>query len=124
MIEQSLFCQFLELGARTSIITIRIYTYTATWRKDTGHFYILRIHQFNKILHNLIHAVLMKIAMISKAEKIEFQAFALYHPLIRYIINIYGREIGLPRYGAKTGELRTIETNPIIILLMFVGKSL
>jgi hypothetical protein len=62
--------------------------------------------------------------MITETEKIEFQAFALHHFHIGDVADTDFREIRLSRYGAKAGELRTIETHPIIITGMLSDISM
>ena len=42
----------------------------------------------------------------------------------RYVSDIYMPEIRLPRFGTKSGELRTIECDDIFIFRMFILKSL
>ena len=66
----------------------------------------------------------MEIAMIAETEKIKLKAFAFHHPFTRYVSDIYMPEIRLPRFGTKSGELRTIECDDIFIFRMFILKSL
>lgn len=37
------------------------------------------VHKTDQILHNDIHAILMKISVIAEAEKVQLQRFALHH---------------------------------------------
>jgi hypothetical protein len=64
----------------------------------------------------------MKVPMIAEGEEVQLQALALHKVLIRYIGYDYRREIRLPRYRAKAGELRAIEFYEIIIARVLVRK--
>ena len=61
---------------------------------------IFWVHQLDQVLHDHIHAVLVKVAMITEAEEIELQALALHHQHARDIINNEVSEIRLARLWA------------------------
>ena len=77
MTSHSLLGQFLVLGAGTAVVCVRIYRYAATGYKETGHLYVLGIHQFDKVLHDAVHAVLVESAVIAVTVQIEFERLAL-----------------------------------------------
>ena len=64
-------CNVFPLCTRFTIITVRINGNTASWSKFSPHFNVFRIHQFDKVFHNDIDAILMEISMIAEAEKVE-----------------------------------------------------
>ena len=55
----------------------RIYGDASARREESCHLQIQRIHEPEKVVGNDIDAVLMKIAMVAEAEKIEFQALTM-----------------------------------------------
>lgn len=70
MIHHAELRHLLELRTLAAVVGIRIDGNPATRSKDTGDFDVFRIHQTNEILHDLVHAIFMKIAMVAKAEQI------------------------------------------------------
>ena len=90
--------------------------------EDAANLQISWIHQLNKVFHNDIHAILMKIAMVTETEKIKFQTLAFHHILTRNIINNYLSKIRLTRFRAKAGKLRASKSHEILILGMLVLK--
>ena len=92
--------------------------------EQSGHLDVLRIHQTDQVLHDDVHAILMEIAMVAEAEQIELEALALDHADIRDILDAYLGEIRLPGDRTETREFRTVETHPVVILLMLVHKRL
>ena len=78
MIEETMLGKFLVLCARASIVGKWIDADSATWSEKSYYLDVFRIHKFDKILHNDIYAILMKIAMITEAEKIQLQGFTFY----------------------------------------------
>jgi hypothetical protein len=69
--------------------------------KQSYDFQILRFHQFDQVLHNDVHAILVEVAVVAETEEVEFQALALYHKRARYVINNKVSEIGLACFGTK-----------------------
>ncbi|KAA6314227.1 hypothetical protein EZS27_035127, partial [termite gut metagenome] len=82
------------------------------------------IHQFNEVFHNHVYAIFVKRTMIAKAEKVEFQAFALYHFYVGEVADTNLCKVGLPCNGAKTCKFGAVEAHPIVIFGMFIVKSL
>ena len=121
---EPLLCQSLVFGAGTSIIGIRINGYTSTGSEKSRDLYIFRIHECDEILHYDIDAIFVKISVVTEAEKIELEAFALHHLDVRDITDSYLREIRLARDRAERGEFRTIESHPVVVARMFVDKCL
>lgn len=120
---ETLLGEALPFGAGTAVVGVRVYGNAAARGEETGDLDVFRVHQANQVLHDFVHAVFVEIAVVPETEKIEFQAFALDHPAVRDIADAYLGEIGLSGNRAKAGELRAIETHPIVIVGMFVLKS-
>jgi len=68
MFEQSLFGNIKPFCPFFSIVTVGVNGYPTSRGKHSPDFFVLGIHQLNKIFHDDIHAVFMNIAMVSKAE--------------------------------------------------------
>jgi hypothetical protein len=66
----------------------------------------------------------MEVAVVSEGEKVQFETFALHHPLPRDITDVNMSEIRLSCFGAECSELRAIERNEIFVLWVFVRESL
>ena len=92
--------------------------------KQADDLQILGIHQLDQVLHDDVHTILMKIAMVAEAEQVEFQAFALDHAHTRDVVDDDVAKIGLARLGAQRGELGAIERHHIFILGVLVLESL
>ena len=92
--------------------------------KNARHLNIFRIHQLNQIFHDDIHAIFMKIAMITETKQIQLQALAL-HPFSHQAGRRYGfPQIGLSCNRTQTGKFGTVKTYPIVVSGMFVHKGL
>ena len=106
-----------------AIIGERIDGNTTARHKHAHHLEILGVHKFHQILHDNVHAVLMKIAVIAEAEKIEFQALAFHHSLARDVVDDDFSEVGLSGFRTKSGEFRAIESDEIFVLGVLVRES-
>ena len=122
LLEKSLLFQLHVLGI--CVVGERVDADTASRHKPPGDLQILGIHQFDEILHDDVHAVLVKVPMITEGEEIEFETLALHHPLAGDITDIDMSEIRLAGLGAQGSELRTVERHQIFVLRMFVRKGL
>ena len=81
--------------------------------KQAYHLDITRIHQLHQVFHNHVHAVFVKVAVVTETEQIQFQALALHHALARNIADYDFAEIGLRRDGAQRGKFRANKRNHI-----------
>ena len=124
MITHTVLRQLFVLGVWATVVTIRIDGDTSARSKDPCYFDVFRIHQLNQVFHDDVYAVLMKITVITEAEKIEFQALALYHLNIRQVADTYLGKVGLSGDGTKAGKLGTVETHPIVVSGVFGYKRL
>ena len=122
LLAEALCLELLMIGVR--VVGEWIDTDSSARHEIAGDLKILRIHQFDQIFHDDVHAILMKIAVVAEGEEVELEALALHHPLARDITDVQVSEIRLPGFGAEGGELRTIESHQIFVLRMLVRKSL
>ena len=77
---KALFCSLFPLCTRLAIVCVWIDGQTTARRKLAPHLDIFRIHQLHEIFHDDVDTILVKVAVISEAEQIKLQAFALHHP--------------------------------------------
>lgn len=118
--KESLLGKFLELSAGASVVGIGMNTYAAAWSEEARDFDVLRIHKADKVLHDDVHAVLVKVAVIAKTEEIEFETFALHHTFIGDVGYAHFGKVGLAGNGAEGRELGTVEAYPIVVVGMFI----
>ena len=124
MIAHPILRQFLILGTRTAVIAIRINGDPAARSKDARHLYIFGIHQLYQVFHDDIHAIFMKITVITETEQIQFQTLALHHFHIGKIGDTDLRKVGLSCNRTQTGKFGAVETYPIVVSGMLVHKGL
>ena len=124
MIHESVLCKFLVLCSWTTIVSVWIDADATTRSKDARHLNILRIHETDKIFHDDIYAILMKVAMIAEREEIKLQALALNHSHVWHILNLYLCKVWLTCNRTERSELWTVEQYPVVILWMFILKAL
>ena len=120
--QEALFHHVLMFGI--AVIGERFDGDAATGVEQSNDLQIFRIHQFDQIFHDDVHAVFMKVAMVAKAEEVEFQALALHHQRTRNVVDNEVSKVGLTCLGAQGGELRTIHGHKVLVLRMFVLKRL
>ena len=121
---ETLLGEGLVLGAGASVVGVRVDGDATAWGEEAGDFYVLGIHQLNKILHDLVDAILVEIPVVAKTEQVQFQALALDHPHVWNITDPYLCEVRLPRDRAQARELRAVEPHPVVIALMLVDERL
>ena len=63
----------LPSGSGLSVIAVGINGNAASRSKFSPDLNVFRIHKTDQILHNDIHAILMKIPVIAEAEKVQLQ---------------------------------------------------
>ena len=122
MVGQAVPCYLFPFGARSAVVAVWVNGNTAAWCKFAPHFDIFWIHEFDKIFHNDIDTVFVKIPMIAETEQIQFQRLTFYHPFSRYVRDINGSKIRLTCHWAQAGKFRTVEFYEIIIVWMFVWE--
>ena len=110
----------LPSGSGFSVIAVGINGNAASRRKFSPDLNIFRIHKTDQILHNDVHAILMKISVIAEAEKIQLQRFALHHFFTGYVGYRDRREIWLSGNGTKACKFRTVKFYKVIVVRMLV----
>ena len=123
MHKETLLRSLLPFGSRLAVVGIRIDGQTAARQEFAPNLNILRLHQFDKILHNDIYAVFMEITVITEAEQVQLQRFAFYQTFVGHIRNIDSRKIRLSCHRTKAGKFRTVKFNPVIILRMLIREG-
>ena len=116
--------QCFIFSPRTAVIGIRMDGYSSARREKTEHFYVLGIHQLDKVVHDHVDAILMEPAMVAETEKIQFQALAFNHPDVRDVADADLCKVRLAGYGTEGSELRAVELHPIIPSGMHVLECL
>ena len=124
MVAHTVTGKLLIFRAGTAVIGIGPDGNPAPRGKYARNFYIFGLHEPDKILHDHVHAILMKISMVAEAEQIKLEALALHHFPVRKITDADFRKIRLAGNGTEAGELRTVETYPVIVVRVFVGECL
>lgn len=95
VIHQSVLGHLLILRARTTPVAVWVDRDAAARREFAPYFDITRIHHFDQIVHDDVHAVFVEIPMVAEAEQIQLERLALNHLLIGDIGDIDRREIWL-----------------------------
>jgi hypothetical protein len=121
---ETLFGQFLVLGTRTAVVGVRIDGDAATRGKEACDLDVFGIHQFDEVLHDDVYAVLVEVSVVSEAEKIELETLALDHLDVRDIADAKLCEVRLSCNRTERGELRAVETHPVVIALVLVFECL
>ena len=89
-----------------------------------GHLEVLGVHQLHQILHNDIHAILVKITMVAEREQVQLEALALDHTFARDITDVDMPEVRLSGFRTKSRELGTVEGHQVLVLGVFVLEGL
>ena len=120
---EAIFCQILILCSRASIVGIGVNADASTRGKESCNFDVFRVHQADEVFHDDVHAVFVEVAVVAKAEEIEFQAFAFDHAPVGQVADAYFGKVGLPGDGAQTGEFGAVEAYPIIVIGVAIFES-
>ena len=65
--------QLLPLCTGSAVVAVWINRYSASRKKLSPDLNIFRIHKFYQILHYDIHTILVKIPVITEAEKVQLE---------------------------------------------------
>lgn len=123
MVSQSVPCHVFPARTGLTVIAVRVDRNAASRSKFTPDFDVFRIHQFDQVFHDDIHAVFMEVPMISEAEQVKFERFTFYHFFTRDVGNIDCRKIRLAGNRTEAGKFRTVEFNKIVVIRVFVVKT-
>ena len=70
MIHKAVLGQLGILCSLTTIVGVGVDADAAAGREYTRHLDIFRVHEADEVFHYLVHAVFMKVAVVSETEKI------------------------------------------------------
>ena len=68
VVHHPIVCHLLILGAWATVVGVWVDADATTWSEDACHFNVLRIHKVYEILHNLIDAIFMEVAVVAERE--------------------------------------------------------
>lgn len=107
-----------------AIIAVRIDGDAAARGEFAPDFDVARVHQFDQIVHNDVHAILVEVAVVAEAEQIQLERFALDHFDIGHIADVNRRKVRLAGHRAEAREFRAVEFDEIVAVWMLVVKRL
>ena len=107
-----------------TVVAIWINGNSAAGQKFAPYFDICRVHQINKVVHNYVNAVFVKVAAVSESKEIQLQGLAFNHLFTRYVRNVDRGKIGLPRNGTKACKFGTVELNEVVPTDVLICKRL
>ena len=120
---KAIFGQAFVFRAGNAVVGIGVDADAAAGGEQTGHFYELRSHKADEVLHDDVHAVLVEVTVVTEAKEIEFEAFALDHFFSGDVGDAYFGKVGLSRDGAQASEFGAVEAYPIVVVGMLVDES-
>ena len=92
--------------------------------EDTRYLEVLRVHQFDQVFHDDVDTIFVEIAVVAEREEVEFERLGLHHLLPRDVGDVNRGKVGLTGLRAQRSELRTTESNQILVIRMFVYEGL
>ena len=95
----------------------------ASGGEDTRYLEVFGVHQFDQVFHDDVDAVFVEVAVVAEREKVEFERLGLHHLLSRDVGDVDCCEVRLPCLWAQRSELRTMESNQILVVRMFVYEG-
>ena len=98
-------------------------TDAASGGEDTRYLEVFGVHQFDQVFHDDVDTIFVEIAVVAEREEVEFERLRLHHLLSWNVRDINRGEVGLPRLGTQRSELRTMESNQILVVRMFVYEG-
>ena len=123
MRSEALLGQCGPLGAGAAVVGVGVDGDAAAGSEETGDLNVLGVHELNQVLHDGVDNILVEITVAAEAEQIQLQRLAFHHAYIRNVRNPDFRKVRLAGDGAQGGELRAIETYPVVVLRMLVFKG-
>ena len=115
--------QGFVFGAGTAVVGIGEDADAAAGGEETGDLDVFGLHEAHEVFHDDIDAVFMEVAVVAEGEEVEFQALAFDHALAGNVGDANLGKVGLAGDGAEGGELRTVETHPIVVVGMLVDEG-
>lgn len=122
MVLQAIVCHLFILRARASVVGVWINADATAGSEDACDLDVFGGHQFDEVFHDDIDAVFVEVTVVAEGEEIKLQTLALYHQLVGNVAYSYLSEVGLAGDGTQRGELRAVETHPIVVVGMLILK--
>lgn len=119
---QAIFCHFCIFCAWLPIVAVWVDADSSAWHKFSPYLYVFWIHQFDKVFHDDVDTIFVKVSVVAETEKVELEALAFHHLHIRYVADVDCGEVWLSCDGAETCEFRAVELYPVVVALVFVVK--
>ena len=110
-------------SAGDAVVAIGVNGQAASGQEFAPYFDVTGMEQFDQVGHDDIDAIFMEVAVISEAEKVEFQRFTFYHVLVRDVGNINGSKIWLTGFWTQAGKFRAVEFDEKIAVCVFVRDT-
>ena len=123
IVEQAAARQFGIRSVRRAVVGVRMDGDAAARGEFAEYFDVFGLHELDEVFHDDVDAVFMKVAVVAKAEQIEFQRFAFDHFFRGQVGYADGGKIRLAGDGAKAGEFRAVEGDPVVVIRVFVGEG-
>src|SRR5262244_2338324 len=78
----------------------------------------------HEVVEDAVRHVLVEGALVAIGPDVELDALELHQTLVRDVAHADGREVGLARLGAETGELGDLEGDLVVAIRMRIGHHL
>ncbi len=124
MAEEAVAGEVAPLGAWDAVVAVGVDGEAASREEFAPDFDVAGAEEFDEVGHDDVHAVFVKVAVVSEGEEVEFQGFAFYHVLVGDVGNVDGSKVGLPGLGAEAGEFGAVEFDEEVSVSVFVGDFL
>lgn len=85
---------------------------------------VLGLHEMRQVFQDYVHDVLMEVSVLAEAEEIELERPGLDHAHIRDVVDVDAAEVRLSCLGAKRRELRALERDHVVTVLVLVHEGL
>ena len=123
MLGQPLESNGLPRGAGLAVVAVGVDGNAAPRGEFAPNLDVFGVHEADEILHDDVHAVLVEIPVVAKAEQVQLEGLALHHAGAGHIGYIDGGKIRLAGDGAEAGELRAVELDEIVVVRVLVGEG-
>lgn len=122
MVHQAIAGHLFVLCSRLAVVAVRVDRDAAARSEFAPHLDVFRVHQLDQVVHDHVHAILVKIAVVAEAEQVQLERFALDHFNIRDVADVDRSKIRLSGDRTQTGELRAVELDEVVAVRVLVVK--
>jgi len=124
VVGQTVICDLFPFRAGSAVVAVGVDGQAAAGEELAPDLDVLGVHELDEVLHYDVDAVLVEVTVIPEGEEVELQGLAFDHALGRDVGDRYRSEVRLARDGAQRRELRAVELDPVVVILMLVLESL